>query len=513
MYKIGELSKLCSIPVKTLRYYDSVGLLTPDKIDKFTGYRYYSASKLSDCYRIIALKELGFSLDGIREQLTASDDQKIVGILDAKLAELNALITSTEKQLKKIESMKNSIAEGESQMNNVIIRETDAIRVAFVRRIYTSKSDALRRADEMAKKLPKAIVGKRRIVINYETEYKDSDFDLAVGVEITGSLPANSEYGEKIITFGSSGFVATLCCNEAQLDDAYKAVIRQLDGSDYRMRGAYYEIHHSDGTVELKVPVREKATEPSYVSADADEPFADDPEACGKWKMVDVVPTREHFVYGKPKCSHPAWLRELYFVDGGKGYWVTSGWTKGALFTRGPRPGTRYVNRYTIENIDGHRLLFLNMVGSGGSEFDAPEIWVYEKVDDGHYLSEEEFKRSDNIDLPFVNDAAVLGKWRVRDFVTEQEDFDPQRQSLKQDELFVLSAEFGENGVYVTTTKNGTDSGTSVWTKGFVLNRRERTASAYEIKVIDGKEYLFKQWKCGDYSFDGRVYWYVFTRE
>ena len=40
MYKIGELSKLCSIPVKTLRYYDDIGLLRPDHIDKFTGYRY-----------------------------------------------------------------------------------------------------------------------------------------------------------------------------------------------------------------------------------------------------------------------------------------------------------------------------------------------------------------------------------------------------------------------------------------------------------------------------------------
>lgn len=39
MYRIGELSKLCNISVKALRYYDAQGLLIPDKIDKFTGYR------------------------------------------------------------------------------------------------------------------------------------------------------------------------------------------------------------------------------------------------------------------------------------------------------------------------------------------------------------------------------------------------------------------------------------------------------------------------------------------
>ena len=69
MYKIGELSRLCRIPIKTLRYYDSEGLPIPDEIDKFTGYRYYSAAKIAECNRIISLKELGFSLEEIKNFL------------------------------------------------------------------------------------------------------------------------------------------------------------------------------------------------------------------------------------------------------------------------------------------------------------------------------------------------------------------------------------------------------------------------------------------------------------
>lgn len=65
MYKIGELSRLCRIPVKTLRFYDREGLLVPDGIDRFKGYRYYSAARIADCNRIISLKELGFSLKEI----------------------------------------------------------------------------------------------------------------------------------------------------------------------------------------------------------------------------------------------------------------------------------------------------------------------------------------------------------------------------------------------------------------------------------------------------------------
>lgn len=140
MYKIGELSKLCNMSVKALRYYDSEGLLVPDRIDKFTGYRYYSASKLADCYRIIALKELGFSLDEIRRQLTIDDNEKIIGILNGKLDELNLLVENTQNRLRKIESIKNGLMEGETKMFNIIIRETDEIRVAFVRKHYKSKS-------------------------------------------------------------------------------------------------------------------------------------------------------------------------------------------------------------------------------------------------------------------------------------------------------------------------------------------------------------------------------------
>ena len=63
MIKIGFFSKLSQVPVKTLRYYDQIGLLKPDKIDAHTGYRYYSISQLRRLNRILALKDLGFSLD------------------------------------------------------------------------------------------------------------------------------------------------------------------------------------------------------------------------------------------------------------------------------------------------------------------------------------------------------------------------------------------------------------------------------------------------------------------
>ncbi len=71
MMKIGDFSKLSRVSIKALRYYDEMGLLKPIEIDRFTGYRYYSASQLSSLNRIIALKDMGFSLEQIASKSTS----------------------------------------------------------------------------------------------------------------------------------------------------------------------------------------------------------------------------------------------------------------------------------------------------------------------------------------------------------------------------------------------------------------------------------------------------------
>ena len=69
MIKIGDFARLSQVSVVTLRYYDEVELLKPVKVDAFTGYRFYSADQLPRLNRILALKDLGFSLEQIRLML------------------------------------------------------------------------------------------------------------------------------------------------------------------------------------------------------------------------------------------------------------------------------------------------------------------------------------------------------------------------------------------------------------------------------------------------------------
>src|SRR6185436_11497907 len=89
MLRIGYFSRISQVPVKTLRYYDEIGLLKPSQTDRFTDYRYYALDQLPRIHGIMALKELGMSLEQIAElmndNLTA---EQIRGMFRLKQAEV-----------------------------------------------------------------------------------------------------------------------------------------------------------------------------------------------------------------------------------------------------------------------------------------------------------------------------------------------------------------------------------------------------------------------------------------
>lgn len=78
MLKIGEFSKFSNITIKMLRHYDEIGLLTPDYVDTFTGYRHYAASQLGRAQKILAYKALGFPLATIKVLLESENDQEVL---------------------------------------------------------------------------------------------------------------------------------------------------------------------------------------------------------------------------------------------------------------------------------------------------------------------------------------------------------------------------------------------------------------------------------------------------
>lgn len=77
MLKIGEFSKLAKTTIKTLRYYDEIGLLKPVFVDD-NGYRYYQIEQLNVLLKIVSLRSLDMSLMDIKEIINNNDMQEIL---------------------------------------------------------------------------------------------------------------------------------------------------------------------------------------------------------------------------------------------------------------------------------------------------------------------------------------------------------------------------------------------------------------------------------------------------
>ena len=92
MFRIGDFSRIGRITIRTLRYYDEIGLLKPVKADELTGYRYYSINQLPRLQRIVLLKSLGLSLDDIQDllenDLPANQIRRLLQVKETEIKKL-----------------------------------------------------------------------------------------------------------------------------------------------------------------------------------------------------------------------------------------------------------------------------------------------------------------------------------------------------------------------------------------------------------------------------------------
>ena len=101
LYKIGMFANMNRVTIKTLRYYDEQKLLHPVYVDEENGYRYYAAGQMAQLHRIIALKNMGFSIDDIRKIIDGAEEKSF--LLEKKQEILKELAVLTDK-LSQVES-------------------------------------------------------------------------------------------------------------------------------------------------------------------------------------------------------------------------------------------------------------------------------------------------------------------------------------------------------------------------------------------------------------------------
>ena len=247
MIRIGDFSKLCRVPVKTLRYYDEVGLLKPSGVDQFTGYRYYTYAQLPRLNRILALKDLGFSLEEIG-QLLAGDlsVEQMRGMLKLRQAEIRQRVQEETERLRRVEARLRQI-EQEAVMSkyDVVIKNVAPLKVATLRGIVPTPPDQGRLWYELEGHLARSGVQPSGpcLSLYHDEEYKERDWDIEVCEPIAGDLPETARV--KVRTLPEAGTMACVVHPGpfVTIGEAYDALVKWIGENGYHIVGPAREVY------------------------------------------------------------------------------------------------------------------------------------------------------------------------------------------------------------------------------------------------------------------------------
>lgn len=193
MLKIGDFSKLSRISIRMLRHYDEIGLLHPECVDDFTGYRYYSESQLPLAGRIQTLKSLGFELSVVKEILDKCEDaQEMEQFLLIKRKELEEKVRKTQQKLKFLDStLKWLRKDGNIMDYNVTVKTIPERYVASVRQAIPAYDEERKLWEIMCRELEPQNVQQATpcygMAIFHDEGHKEHDPDVEIQTSVIGS--------------------------------------------------------------------------------------------------------------------------------------------------------------------------------------------------------------------------------------------------------------------------------------------------------------------------------------
>jgi DNA-binding transcriptional MerR regulator len=281
MFRIGEFSRIARVSGRLLRYYASIGLLAPKRIDPATGYRYYGADQLGDLNRILALKELGFSLEQVARMLGDKVSAgEIRGMLALKKAELERTLHAEESRLRHVESRLQQIEEeGALSGYDVIVKQIEPQPFLSVRRTFTGMADAVAMLHDVARtvgrRVPAAVRGPITVVAYSDFEEEALDLEVGVALAKPYARPVKLDEGGPMAVSELPGIetMATLVRRGPNYQShlAFGALGRWMAANSYGIAGPSREVFleepflrpkDDDVVMEIQFPVVKRTTPP-----------------------------------------------------------------------------------------------------------------------------------------------------------------------------------------------------------------------------------------------------------
>jgi len=257
MLKIGDFSKLSRVTVKTLRFYDEMGLLKPVQLDPYTGYRYYSVVQLPRLYRILAYKDLGFSLEQIRGLLDENPPLSQLRSLmllkqseiRTRLADDQARLARLEVRLRQIEYADGNPQEERMSAYEVILKKVEPLQAAAVRGVIPNYDESEPIFDRLFDEGYVYVNWQRvrqvgcGIAVYHTIEGQENDIEVEAVAPIYEPLRGSERV--QVYELPAVEQMASIVHHGpfASIGQAYQAVVSWIENNGYHITGPCREIY------------------------------------------------------------------------------------------------------------------------------------------------------------------------------------------------------------------------------------------------------------------------------
>ena len=277
MFRIGEFSRIARVSGRLLRYYDGIGLLSPRRIDPATGYRYYTADQLGQLNRILALKDLGLSLDQVARMVREDiSPDEIRGMLMLKKAELERTLSEEAARLRHIESRLLQIDEqGGLKDYDIIVKSVAAQPYLSMRRTFADMTEVVSALRDIVGAVRRRVSDNLRgdlTVIAY-SDFDDENLDIEIGFVLKDEPARAIKMPGIELTMNELPAVATLATlvragPTHQSHIAFGALGLWMEANEYRIDGPSREVFlelpfqrpgQEDSVMEIQFPVAKAA--------------------------------------------------------------------------------------------------------------------------------------------------------------------------------------------------------------------------------------------------------------
>ncbi len=252
MFSIGEFARHGRVSVRMLRHYDAIGLLRPASVDAATGYRFYQAGQLAELNRIIALKDLGFTLQQVQailaEQVSAAE---LRGMLKLRRAEIHAQIEAETARLTRVETRLATIEdEARIPVDGVVIKRAGAGPGGGAER-HRGGVRAGGHLPGHPAAVPRPVAADGRLgvsaagpAIAYYEDTPAGDGAIVVHAAVPVVADSGGEHGFRVVDLAEVASAAAII-HHGSMDDVLatgQALARWIDASGYRSVGYAREI-------------------------------------------------------------------------------------------------------------------------------------------------------------------------------------------------------------------------------------------------------------------------------